>query len=140
MKQYHTTMVYDAPVERVWQALTDFVHYPAWNPLVAWLKGDVRTGGQISMFITPLNRAFKATLKRVAPNQELTWVGVQIAPWIIAGEHYYRLERINDQQTRLLHGEYFSGIASTFITRATLKRMEDTFNAHNERLKERVEQ
>lgn len=139
MKEYHINIVIKAPVGAVWKALTNFSAYPEWNPLVGWLKGDIRANGQIQMFIKPLNRSFTATLKRVEPDEELTWVGVQLASWIISGEHYYRLEALDRNSTRLSHGEYFRGLASAFIGKATLERMEAAFNRHNVLLKERVE-
>jgi len=139
MKQYHTEILLNAPVKKVWQVLTDFDRYPEWNPLVGWLKGDFRTGGSIQMFIKPLNSDFSATLKRVEVNKEFTWVGVRFASWILSGEHYYRLEKCDDNSTRLQHGEYFRGIGSSFISQALLKKIEDTFVQHNLKLKDIVE-
>ena len=139
MKQYHTEISIAAPLAVVWAVLTDFAAYPEWNPLVGRLQGDVRTGGRIRMFIKPLDRTFKATLKRVAEAEELTWVGVQFAAWFLSGEHYYRLEVLGDDSTRLLHGEYFRGLGSAFLGRSALRRMEETFELHNRLLKKRVE-
>jgi hypothetical protein len=139
MKEYHTEIIIDVPIDRVWKALTDFSAYPEWNPLVSWLKGDFRTDGQIAMFIIPLNRSFNATLKTVDRDKEFTWIGVEIAPWFLSGEHYYRLEQISDTSTRLLHGEYFRGVGSAFIDKSMLHNMKNAFIEHNLRLKERVE-
>ena len=139
MKAYHTTIVINTSAAMVWDALTDFAAYPEWNPLVAWLRGDFATGGQIQLFITPLQRAFTARLTLVQPGQAFTWLGVQFAPWFLAGEHYYRLEPVDGHTTRLVHGEYFRGLGSAFISAALLTTMEDTFHRHNQRLKERLE-
>ncbi len=139
VKEYHTDIIVNAPVDRVWSVLTDFSAYPDWNPLVGWLQGDIRTDGKIHMFIKPLKRAFNATLKRVTPLEELTWVGIQFAPWFLAGEHYYRLEKLSDRSTRLWHGETFSGVGSAFISQSTLNEMLAAFKLHDTILKERVE-
>lgn len=139
MKEYHTAIIVNAPVDRVWRTLTDFSAYPDWNPLVGWLKGDISTDGQIQMFIKPLNRSFNAKLKRVEQNKELTWVGIQLAAWFISGEHYYRLEKLSNNSTRLLHGESFRGLGSAFIGKSILTDMLDAFNLHNLMLKERIE-
>jgi hypothetical protein len=139
MKEYHTDIILNVSADRVWEALTDFSAYPEWNPLVGWLKGDFNPDGQIQMFITPLNRSFKAKLKTVQKDKEYAWIGVAIAPWFLSGEHYYCLEKINDASTRLLHGEYFRGWGSALIGKSMLRRMENAFIDHNLRLKERVE-
>ncbi|WP_299492093.1 SRPBCC domain-containing protein [Acaryochloris sp. IP29b_bin.137] len=139
MRQYHTEIVVDAPVDRVWNVLTDFSAYPTWNPLVGWLQGDIYASGQIQMWINPLNRSFNATLTRVQENEALIWVGVQGASWLLSGEHYYQLEELGEASTRLLHGEYFRGLGSWFIRNATLQTMEQAFIQHNRLLKERIE-
>ena len=139
MKEYHTEITIKDSIENVWNVLTDFEAYPEWNPLVEWLKGDFVTGGNIQVFIKPLNRAFKATLQKVEKNTEFTWIGVQIAPWIISGEHYYRLEKIDQDSTRLLHGEIFRGLISPLIGSSVLGKMEKTFHQHNQLLKRRIE-
>jgi hypothetical protein len=139
MKEYHTDIVINTAVEKVWETLVDFSAYPAWNPLVGWLRGDFKTGGQIKMFIKPLNHSFQATLTRVEQNKELTWVGIQFAAWWISGEHYYRLEKLSRDATRVLHGEYFRGLGSVFIGKSMLTKMLEAFKLHNLLLKERVE-
>lgn len=139
MKEYHTEIVIHRPPEEVWDKLTDFDAYPGWNPLVGSLEGDFRTGGEIEMYIKPLGKTFKAKLRRVERPEEMTWIGVQGAEWILAGEHYYRLERLGDGSTRLLHGEYFRGLLSLFLGKATLRQMEETFEEHNRLLKDQVE-
>jgi hypothetical protein len=139
MKEYHTEIVIAAPTERVWDALVDFSSYPDWNPLVTWLNGEFRKDGKIQMYIAPLQQSFEATLNRLEEGRAFSWIGIKVARWIISGEHYYRLESLDDGSTRLLHGEYFRGIGSAFIGRNLLASMESAFNAHNQALKERVE-
>jgi hypothetical protein len=139
MRHYHTRIDNAAPPERVWRELVAFARYPEWNPLVGQIEGDFAAGGRIAMTITPLKRRFSATITVFEPNQALSWVGVQGATWVICGKHYYRLERLGHDATRLLHGEYFRGAASIFLGQSTLRRMEDVFNLHNAMLKARVE-
>lgn len=138
-REYHTEILIRAGRADVWRSLTDFGSYPEWNPLVRWLRGELRPGGEIRMFIAPLNRSFPARIQAFLENEEMTWVGTVISPWILSGEHYYRLRAENARTTRLLHGESFRGLASGFISRSVLRRMESAFVAHNWALKRRVE-
>jgi hypothetical protein len=139
MKQYHTTIKINAPIEKVWQALTDFSTFPDWNPLVSKASGKIAEGEIIKIFIKPLNAEFSAKLIKVIENQELTWLGTRFAKFLLTGEHYYKLEKINENQTRLLHGEYFKGVFSQFISAKLLKKMESVFAIHNQILKTRLE-
>jgi hypothetical protein len=139
MKQYHTQIVIQAPITRVWAELTNFKAYPEWNPLVRELHGELEVGSKIRMFIIPFGSYFNAEFLTVAPNQEMSWQGVRFAKFLLSGRHYYKLEAIDDNKTRLLHGEFFEGWFSGFISSKTLKMMETIFVVHNELFKKRVE-
>ena len=139
MKEYHTKIRINRPVKQVWQFLTDFDQYPNWNPLVGKLEGDIREGGKIATTIVPLGKTYYPRVLSYKENQELVWQGVQGAKFLIAGRHYYRLDKIEEGVTELQHGEYFTGILSNFISRSLLQKMEDTFVLHNEELKEQLE-
>lgn len=139
MKQYHTEITINASAEAVWQELNNFAAYPSWNPLVSKLEGDMREGSTITAKIVPLNQTFKARLVVYKPNEELTWEGKLIASFLLTGRHYYKLEQVSPTQTRLLHGEKFTGLAAFFIPKSLLLKMEKVFIEHNVRLKERIE-
>jgi hypothetical protein len=140
MKQYHTQIVIQAPMQRVWAELTNFEAYPSWNPLIGELHARLAAGEGIRMFITPLNAFFKAEFVTVKENEEMTWIGVRYAGFLLTGRHYYRLEKVSEEKTRLLHGEYFTGWFAYFIPKSTLKMMETMFVVHNEMLKKRIEE
>ncbi len=139
MKQYHTKIRIDRPLKEVWSFLSDFGKYPDWNPLVGNLVGDIQEGGKIKTLILPLKRTFVATLLSYKKEQEIVWQGKQIAKFLLAGKHYYRLVPLNENQTELQHGEYFTGLFSNFISSSLLKKMEDGFVLHNKELKKQLE-
>jgi len=139
MKEYHTKIIINSPITKVWQQLTNFQNYKNWNPLVKNITGSIQEGGQIITDIVPLNKAYPAKLLSFKPNQEMVWKGKQIAEFIMAGEHYYRLKSIDENTTELQHGEYFTGLASWFIPTSLSDKMKNTFIAHNEALKKLIE-
>ncbi|MFN8356663.1 MAG: SRPBCC domain-containing protein [Spirosomataceae bacterium] len=139
MKQYHTQIVINAPVEKVWQALTDFDSYPTWNPLVGSLSGEMKTGGTLTTYIVPLQKTYHPTLLVYQPYEELTWQGIQGAKFLMAGKHYYKLKKISKNQTQLSHGEWFTGLMAYLIPKALLQKMEAAFVNHNQLLKQRIE-
>jgi hypothetical protein len=69
----------------------------------------------------------------------LIWQGVQVAQFALADKHYDRLAKVNESQTRLLHGEYFIGLFSYFISQKMLQKMENAFMKCNQILKQRIE-
>ena len=139
MKQYHTSILIEASAEKVWEVLTDFSSYPQWNPLVGKLEGKMEEGKKIATFIVPLNKIYFPFLLSYKPNAELIWQGIQGAKFLLAGKHYYKLEKWSDKETKLLHGENFTGLFSYFISKKLLKKMENAFISHNQILKQRIE-
>lgn len=139
MRQYHTSVIINAPISIVWKNLNDFSSYPEWNPIVGKLEGEMKSGNTISTFIVPLGKTYFPKIRVYKTNEELIWEGTQGSRFLMAGKHYYRLEKITDTQTRLLHGEWFSGLLSWFIPKKLLTKMETAFIEHNRILKERIE-
>ncbi|HBH22461.1 MAG TPA: SRPBCC domain-containing protein [Cytophagales bacterium] len=139
MKEYHTKIDINASQEKVWNVLTDLKSYSHWNPLVSSITGNLSEGGRIKTTIVPLQNTFEAVLLSFKENKEIVWKGNQIASFLLAGEHYYRLKESNENITTLEHGEYFTGILSVFISKKLLKKMEKAFVAHNIALKKRIE-
>ncbi|MCU0438133.1 MAG: SRPBCC domain-containing protein [Raineya sp.] len=138
MASYHTSIEINAPVEKVWAELMNIESYPAWNPLVKTIQGDLKQGNEIKIYIIPLKSNFKAKLTVFQSQKEMTWLGAVGAKWIVCGEHYYRLEAKGDK-TLLLHGEEFKGILSYLIPPFITSMMKKTFEKHNQILKQRIE-
>ena len=99
----------------------------------------MKEGNEISTYIVPLGKTFHPILLSYKENDELLWQGIQGAKFLMAGKHYYRLNSISENQTELLHGEYFTGLLSYFISSSLLSKMKTAFEQHNILLKQRVE-
>jgi len=139
MKEYHTSIKINAPIKKVWSVLTDFKAYPEWNPLVSKLEGDIVEGGVISTTIVPLNETFTPILLSYKPENEIIWQGKRIAQFLLSGKHYYRLKEESTLVTILAHGEYFTGLFSSFISSRLLNKMKEAFIEHNIALRNRIE-
>ncbi len=139
MKEYHTSIIINAPVEKVWDELSNYKDYPNWNPIVGKLEGEMKKGHKILTFIVPLNKTYYPVLLSYKKNRELIWQGIQGAKFLMAGKHYYNLKPISKTKTELQHGEYFTGIFSYFISPALLTKMKTAFEQHNIIIKKRIE-
>ncbi len=139
MKQYHTSILINASVDTVWNELVNFKDYPAWNPIVGKLEGAMEVGSKISTYIVPLKNTYSPVLTSYKVNHEMVWKGMQVANFLLAAEHYYRLKEISENQVELLHGEYFTGVFSYFLSDKLMKKMHNAFKQHNILLKQRIE-
>ena len=72
------------------------------------------------------------------PGRELRWLGRLLMPGLFDGEHYFILDNIDGQRTRLTHGETFSGILVGLFG-GGLEATKAGFIAMNHALKQRAE-
>jgi hypothetical protein len=81
---------------------------------------------------------FKPTVLSVRPERELRWLGHLFVPGIFDGEHYFLLEPIGENRTRLTQGEKFSGLLIGLLSN-TLAATSAGFKAMNTALKQQAE-
>ena len=106
-----TTIAIDAPPTAVWSVLTDADAYPAWNPMIAGLRGRLEKGAVIEnieghgadrTIIWPI-------VLGADPDRELRWRGhLWGVPGLFVGEHYFLL-RPAGRGTLFTQGEHFTG-------------------------------
>lgn len=140
MKEIKTEIIIDVSPSRVWDVLTDFGSYPDWSTFIVSIEGKAVEGTRLrnTLVLKDSPQVFKPIITRAEPNQAFEWIG-SLPLGIFKGRHYFILEASGDQQTKLIHGEQFSGLLHGLILR---KIGEDTLRAFqrwNKALKERAE-
>jgi hypothetical protein len=136
-----TTVVIDAPAEKVWSVLSDFASYDAWNPVVKKPRGRAEAGSKLSfvLHVGPLRVPIDATVV-CADGRELRWEGPRVralAP-LARGSHYFRLEPLDETRTRVVHGEDFGGPVFALPWRLLGPRLDTSYHALNRALANEV--
>ncbi len=138
MHEIRTKIEIAATPERVWSILIDFIGYPQWNPFIRSIKGVVKTGERLAVFIQPTGSkgmTFRPAVLVAQPNQELRWLGHFLLPGIFAGEHYFQIEPISPGRVRFIQGEKFSGILVALAKSKLEGETKSGFIAMNQALK-----
>jgi hypothetical protein len=137
-KEISTSILIQAPADKVWEVLTDFDAYPAWNPFVRSLTGDVRPGNTIKVALPGMN--FQPKVLAFGKNTELRWLGNLLFKGVFDGEHRFLLTANADGSTTFEHGERFSGILVRLFSRKLDRDTKPGFESMNQALKARVEE
>ncbi|HYE76739.1 MAG TPA: SRPBCC domain-containing protein [bacterium] len=142
MKEIRTTTDIEAPPAVVWEVLTDFASYPAWNPFLVRIEGDAAKNERLKVTMqrerqNPLT--FTPTVLEAREHRALRWLGRVLFSGIFDGEHFFELEPLKTGGTRLVHGEMFTGIAVDYFARNLLVDIEQDFGRMNQALKSRAE-
>lgn len=142
MKTLHTSITINAPRADVWKALLYHEAYPTWNPFITRIEGTPTPGHTLNIQLQLQGQSPMTIAPKVVVNEserEFKWRGSLGIKGVFDGEHFFQLEAINERQTRLVHGENFSGILSGLMLMLIGKKTESGFKAMNEALKAHVE-
>ena len=130
----HLTM--NAPVESVWEILTNLGDYHTWNPFITSGAGTINVGERLQLTIQPPgSRAmtFKPWVTTVEPHRYFEWLGRLGLPGIFDGRHSFTLTPMAGDRTLIQQSETFTGVLIPF-TGSTLARTRAGFVAMNEAL------
>ena len=108
--EVRTHLDIEAQPEAVWSVLTDFAAYDDWNPMLRRVQGALRPGSAVKFEVQLGNGGsmkLRAHISRLEEPWALSWRGG--SPLLISGEHYFRVERLDDTRVRFHNGERFAG-------------------------------
>lgn len=141
--QVRTEIEVDATPTRVWDVLTDFAAYPAWNPFIPSLDGSAEVGARLDARLQPpdgMGMRFRPTVLAAVPARELRWLGHLLVPGLFDGEHGFRIEPLGPNRVRFVQEERFSGLLAPLVLRFIERGTRQGFEAMNRALKLRAEQ
>lgn len=141
MLELKTEIVIQAPTQVVWKHLTQLDAYSSWNPFIVQSEGAVEQGVSITnvMINGGKQRTFKPTITKLEDAKTLEWLG-KMPLGLFNGNHYFHLEKIDGNTTRLIHGERFTGLLHKTIMKKIGDDTRRGFEAMNVALKARCEQ
>jgi hypothetical protein len=137
MKKIRTEILIPAAVDQVWNVLLNTSEYPTWNPFIRNFEGEIEENKKVKISIAPpggSGMSFSPTILKKEKNRELRWLGKLGISGLFDGEHYFILEEVSSTETRLIHGENFSGLLVPFLG---LDKTEEGFKLMNEAIKKR---
>ena len=142
MKKLTAEIVINASPIAVWSTLTNFARYSAWNPFIVASQGQAVVGTRLVNQMKQGDKVstFRPRVTQVTEKVYLEWLGHLGIPGLFDGRHFFRLEALASDTTKLIQGEYFSGLLSGMVMRKIGEQTHAGFIAMNRALKEQAEQ
>ncbi len=113
MRELRTEIQISAPIDRVWQVLTDFDHWKDWNPMVNQVSGNATLGSMLN--ITMCGSGGKDAMKyqpillEVSPPPSFRWRATMMSGLMFTNDRGFELSEKNGG-TVLVNKEEFSGL------------------------------
>ena len=133
-----THLTVNAPIEDVWETLTDLGGYRTWNPFITAAAGSISVGKRLDLTIQPPGgraMAFKPWVTAVEQHHYIEWLGRLGVPGIFDGRHSFTLTPMAGDPTLLQQSDTFTGVLIPF-TGSMLARTRAGFDEMNEALAE----
>jgi hypothetical protein len=143
VRTIRSTLEIRAPIDVVWQVLTDFAAYPAWNPHVRQISGQPGIGQRLTLVSHPPGgrpMRFRPLIIAWRPPHELRWRTTFVTRAIFTAEHGFRLEPIDDERVRFVQDETFRGLAVPLYSHFRLSATRRGFDRMSQALREQAEQ
>ena len=113
MRELQAAIQISAPIDRVWQVLTDFNHWSEWNPMVNHVSGNASVNSRldITMYGPDSKDAMKyqPTILESNPPKSLRWRATMISGILFTNDRVFELREKNGE-TELVNREEFSGL------------------------------
>ena len=141
MRVLENTIDIDATPDEVWDVLTDFEEYEAWNPFIRSITGPAEEGERLAITLTPpggRSIVMKPTVRAADRGRRFAWLGHLGVPWIFDGEHEFLMAPSSNGTTVFTQRETFRGVLVPFVG-SLLRKTEAGFGVMNVALKQRVE-
>jgi hypothetical protein len=142
MREITTEIDIKARPSHVWEILTDFDAYPAWNPFINRIIGEPRVGSHLDVTMThPGGKPAHFTPKVVVvrANRELRWKGKLFVGGLFDGEHIFTIAPAGGSSVHFVQRERFRGILVPFLRKMLETKTRKGFVAMNKALKTRAE-
>ena len=141
MKNTQTEILILADTAKVWNVLMNFDSYPKWNPFITSISGERKLGNRLTVSINPpggKGMTFKPNILTLEANKEFRWKGKLGINGIFDGEHYFILEVLENDKTKFIQGEKFSGLLVPLVGKM-LDKTQKGFQLMNESIKKECE-
>lgn len=139
-RSVHTEIIINAPIEKVWDELTNFQEMPNWSKSLQKIDGDFKKNGQTEVhFMDNKGKIgiYKHQLIHFEEGKLFGWSD----PFIlgIRDNHKYQLEKISANQTKLIQSDEANGCATLLMGNFIMKFFLKSYTAFNQTLKNRIE-
>jgi hypothetical protein len=128
----------NAPLEKVWQVLTDFGNYHTWHPILTLESpaGPLAVG-ELLQGQSSGKQPVTFTIALVQEPNHLAWTGGD--PEVVAGRHAFQLEQLADGTTEFIESEEFTGPAAPEVIGGQLPELHAAYETFAAAFKKRVE-
>ena len=142
MRELRAAIQISAPIDKVWQVLTDFDHWKDWNPMVNHVSGSASVRSKLNITMRGPNSKdamkYQPTVLEVNPPKSLRWRATMMSGFMFTNDRVFELKEKNGG-TELINREEFSGLMVPLFWNKMNQFVVPMLEKMNKALKEKME-
>lgn len=99
MRELRTEIQISAPIDQVWQVLTDFDHWKDWNPMVNQVSGNASVGSMLNITMRGPDgkdaMKYQPTILETNPPRYLRWRATMMSGLMFTNDRVFELKEDN---------------------------------------------
>ncbi|WP_426044003.1 SRPBCC family protein [Caulobacter sp. DWR3-1-2] len=129
-----------APADLVWEVISDFATWGAWNPVHPRIEGEMRIGTTLTTaFVTESGTDILTPIVQDwVPYEQLHWRTKRLKGFVTA-IRYIEIDKKGEENAIFSNGELFIGPLVRFVSRDERRRLRAAFTIMGEALRDHVE-
>lgn len=140
--QTYTDIVIDAPIEKVWEVLTDWNNISSWSSSFVGISGNIHNEGEVIISYLVDGKTYNTPHIFIYKElEEFGWSDPMDGSFDgLKDNHRFRVEKISDNQTRFIQSDDFNGLGNKEMSAEKVANITvEFFPSFNRELKFQVE-
>lgn len=141
MRELRTEIQISAPIDKVWQVLTDFDHWKDWNPMVNQASGNASVGSKLTITMGGEDckeMTYQPQVLEVNPPKSFRWRATMMAGFLFTNDRVFELKEKNGG-TEFINSEEFSGLMVPMFWKKMNQFVVPILEKMNKALKDKLE-
>jgi len=113
MKEIRSEILISAPIDKVWQVLTDFDNWKDWNPMVINANGSALEGSKLTITMCGKDKKdgpkYQPSVLEVKAPSRFRWRVKMMGGIMLTNDRVFKLKE-KEGGTELVNSEFFSGL------------------------------
>jgi len=142
MRELSTIISISAPISEVWNILTDFENWPAWNPIVNKTSGSISMGSALKVTMSGSDgkdaQSYSPMITKFEEPNYFRWRAKMMAEFLFTNDKVLELSS-DGEGTKIVHKELFSGMLVPLFWNKLSQGVTPMLESMNEALKKEAE-
>jgi len=142
MKKIKTEIEINAPVDKVWEVISNFNEWKEWNPIISNATGEAKLGTKLNIAMSDKegksSQKYQPVIIKLDEQKSFHWRAKMVSGHLFTNDKIVELKE-TETGTLVVHAETFSGLLTPLFWSKLNTGVAPMLDKMNKALKQKVE-